>query len=168
MKLTDAHVYPVPVESVMALLQDESATVDKYEGMGHQEVQVLEFAADADALRIVSSRVVTVDLPGFAKKAIKPTNTIVQTDEWRRAADGSWSGTFTGDVKGSPVSISGVMTLKPDANGAEHTVTIDVQVKIPLVGGKIADWAGKNDVRRTLDAEFAFNDARLAGAGPTT
>ena len=114
------------------------------------------------SLRIVSSRVVTVDLPGFAKKALKPTNTIVQTDEWRRDADGSWSGTFTGDVKGSPVNISGTMTLTPGGTGTEHTVTIDVEVKIPLIGGKIADWAGKNDVRRTLDAEFAFNDARLS------
>jgi hypothetical protein len=155
-------VYAAPVESVIAMLQDKSATVDKYESMGHQDVQVLEFAAAADAMRIVSSRVVTVDLPGFAKKALKPTNTIVQTDEWRRGADGSWSGTFSGDVKGSPVKISGTMMLAPAASGAEHTVTIDVQVKIPLIGGKIADWAGKNDVRRTLDAEFAFNDARLA------
>lgn len=162
MKLTDTHVYLVPVETVIAMLQDESATVAKYESMGHQAVQVLEFAADDDAMRIVSSRVVTVDLPGFAKKALKPTNTIVQTDEWRRAADGSWSGSFTGDVQGSPVNISGTMTLKPVASGAEHTVTIDVAVKIPLIGGKIADWAGKNDVRRTLDAEFEFNDARLA------
>lgn len=162
MKLTDTHVYSVPVEAVIAMLHDKSATVDKYEGMGHQDVQVLEFTADADAIRIVSSRVVTVDLPGFAKKALKPTNTIVQTDEWRRAADGSWSGTFSGDVKGSPVNIAGTMTLTPVASGTEHQVTIDVQVKIPLVGGKIADWAGKNDVRRTLDAEFAFNDARLA------
>ena len=162
MKLTDTHVYPVPVEAVIAMLHDTSATVDKYEGMGHQDVQVLEFTADADAIRIVSSRVVTVDLPGFAKKALKPTNTIVQTDEWRRTADGSWSGTFSGDVKGSPVNIAGTMTLTSVPDGAEHQVTIDVHVKIPLIGGKIADWAGKNDVRRTLDAEFAFNDARLA------
>jgi hypothetical protein len=35
-------------------------------------------------------------------------------------------------------------------------------VKVPLVGGKIADWAGKNDVPRTLDAEFAFGDTWLA------
>ena len=37
-------------------------------------------------------------------------------------------------------------------------------MKIPLVGGKIADWVGKNDVRRTLDAEYAFNDSRLVPA----
>ena len=37
-------------------------------------------------------------------------------------------------------------------------------MKIPLIGGKIADWVGKNDAQRTLDAEFAFNDQRLRGA----
>lgn len=161
MKLSETHAYPVPVETVIAMLSDKSATVEKYESMGHQDVEVTEFAADDDSLHIVSQRVVTVDLPGFAKKALKPTNTVVQTDDWKRAADGSWAGTFTGDVKGSPVKIAGAMTLTPTGDGCEHQVTINVDVKIPLVGGKIADWAGKNDVRRTLDAEFAFNDARL-------
>jgi hypothetical protein len=35
----------------------------------------------------------------------------------------------------------------------------------PLIGGKIADWVGKNDAQRTLDAEFAYNDGRLGAAG---
>jgi hypothetical protein len=163
MELKGSHVYAVPVESVVALLQDKSTTVDKYESMGHRDVQIVEFESDAETLRIVSSRVVDVDLPGFAKKALKPTNTMIQTDEWRRAGDDTWSGTFSVDVKGAPVRISGAMKLVADADGSRHDVTIDVQVKIPLVGGKIADWAGKNDVRRTLDAEFEFNDKRLTG-----
>jgi hypothetical protein len=161
MELTGAHVYPVPVDAVVKMLRDKSCTVDKYESMGHRDVQILELVADDATLRIVSSRIVDVDLPGFAKKALKPTNTMVQTDEWRRNDDGSWSGTFKVDVKGSPVRISGTMGLAPHADGSRHEVALDVQVKIPIIGGKIAEWAGKNDVRRTLDAEFAFNDQHL-------
>ena len=86
-----------------------------------------------------------------------------QTDEWRRQADGSWSGTFDVDVQGAPVHIDGTMKLVPDPDGSRHEVALDFQVKIPIVGGKIADWAGKNEGRRTLDAEFAFNDRRLGG-----
>jgi len=59
------------------------------------------------------------------------------------------------------VRIAGTMTLEPEPDGARHHVALDVAVKIPLIGGKIADWAAKNDVRRTLDAEFAFNEHRL-------
>jgi Protein of unknown function (DUF2505) len=161
MKLTGSHVYSVPVEAVITMLLDQSATVDKYESMGHRDVQILEFVSDDGMLRIVSSRVVDVELPGFAAKALKPTNTMIQTDEWRREDDDSWSGTFNVDVKGSPVRISGTMGLTPDSEGSRHDVALDLQVKIPIIGGKIADWVGKKDVQRTLDAEFAFNDSRL-------
>ena len=163
MRIEGSHVYSVPVDAVIAMLRDESATVDKYESMGHREVKILELAADDDTLRIVSTRLVDVDLPGFAKKALKPTNTMKQTDEWRRQPDGSWSGTFDVDVQGAPVHIDGTMSLAAEAGGARHDVMLDFQVKIPIVGGKIADWAGKNEGRKTLDAEFAFNDQRLGG-----
>lgn len=100
---------------------------------------------------------------GFAREALKPTNTMQQTDEWHHQADGSWSGTFDVDVRGAPVHISGTMTLSADPDGARHAVTLEMQVKVPLIGGKIADWVGKNDGQRSLDAEFAFNAQRLGG-----
>ena len=126
----------------------------------HRDVEILEFAADDDTIRIVSSRIVDVELPG-TKKALKPTNTMIQTDDWRHEDDGSWSGRFSVDVKGSPVHISGTMHVAPDAAGTRHDVAVDFQVKIPIIGGKLADWLGRNDLQRTLDAEFAFNESRL-------
>jgi len=162
MRLSGSHAYPEPVEAVIAMLRDRAATIAKYESMGHRDVEIVDFASDDTGLRIVSSRVVDVQLPGFAKKALKPTNTMVQTDEWRRRSDGSWAGTFDVDVHGSPAHISGTMALVSDGTGSRHDVTADVDVKIPLIGGKIADWVGKNDVHRSLDAEYAFNDSRLA------
>jgi hypothetical protein len=33
---------------------------------------------------------------------------------------------------------------------------------VPLIGGKIADWVVKNDVRPTLEIEFNFNVKWLA------
>ena len=162
MELKGSHEYPVPVDAVIAMLEDASATVEKYEGMGHRDVEILELVPGDGTLRIVSSRLVDVDLPGFAKKALKPTNTMIQTDEWRRNDDGTWSGTFDVEVKGAPVHISGTMILAPVPEGSRHDVVLDLQVKLPIIGGRIADWVGKKDGQRTLDAEFAFNDGRLA------
>ena len=68
---------------------------------------------------------------------------MTQTDEWRRNDDGSWSGTFDVDVKGAPVHISGTMSLSPVAAGPRHDVALDLQVKVPIIGGKIADLVGK-------------------------
>jgi len=45
---------------------------------------------------------------------------------------------------------------------AARPITVDVTVKVPLVGGKIADWAAKNDVQRSVEAEFTFGDQWLA------
>ncbi len=162
MAVTGSHTYAVPIATVVAMLRDPDATKAKYEHQGHQRVEVLECGEHDGGMRIVSSRVVTVDLPSFAKRVLKPTNTMRQTDDWQPQTDGSWTGTFDVDVSGAPVHISGTMALRPDGDTTTHDVTIDVKVKVPLVGGKIADWAAKNDVRRTLDAEFAENDRWLA------
>ena len=162
MELRETHTYQAPIERVLAMLGDEDATVAKYEGMGHREVSLLGAESDDDHVHVASSRVVDVDLPGFARRVLKPTNTMRQTDDWVRAPDGTWSGTFAVEVDGAPVELSGSMGLAPGDGTTDHSVTITMNVKVPLVGGKIADWAGKNDVRRTLEAEFAFGDAWLA------
>lgn len=162
MDVHGSHTYGASVDAVVAMLADPAATAAKYESMGHRDIEVLECAEADGTLRIRTKRVVDVDVPGFAKKVLKPTNTLVQTDVWRAGAGGGWEGTFDVDLHGSPVQMSGTMRLVPGDGSCTHEVTIDVQVKVPIVGGRIADWAGKNDVRRTLDAEYAFGDGWLA------
>lgn len=162
MDVKRSHTYAAPIEAVIAMLSDPEATTAKYDGMGHREIEILDCAAGDGTLHIESSRIVDVDLPGFAKKFIKPTNTMHQTDDWQETDDGTWTGTFAVDVDGAPIELSGVMRLVPDDDTCTHEVTITMNVKVPLVGGKIADWAGKNDVRQTLEAEFAFGDTWLA------
>ena len=60
-------------------------------------------------------------------------------------------------AKGVPVSVGGTLRLTPDGHGAT-VVEIDGEVRssVPLVGGKLADLVG-GDVRRTLEAEEAYN-----------
>jgi hypothetical protein len=162
MDLTDTHTYDATVDAVLDMFADPEAVTARYESMGHRDIQVMQCERTDDSLTVKTSRVVDVDLPGFAKKVLKPTNTMVQTDTWTAAGNGRWDGAFKVDVAGSPVELSGKMTLVPAGERADSTVTITMNVKVPLVGGKIADWAGKNEVRTTLDAEFAAGDAWLA------
>jgi len=162
MDVKRSHTYAAPIEAVIAMLSDPEATTAKYDSMGHRDIEIVDCTAGDGTLRIESSRVVDVDLPGFAKKFIKPTNTMRQTDDWLETDDGTWTGTFAVDVDGAPIELSGTMRLVPDDDSCTHDVTITMNVKVPLVGGKIADWAGKNDVRQTLESEFAFGDSWLA------
>ncbi|HXY45904.1 MAG TPA: DUF2505 domain-containing protein [Acidimicrobiales bacterium] len=163
MELQGSRTYEAPIEAVLAMFRDPAATIAKYESMDHRDVKVLECKETRGVLRICSTRVVDVDLPGFAKRVLRPTNTMRQTDEWRKGADGSWEGTFDVDVQGAPIHIFGTMSLRPEGrHRCTHEVDLRMDVKVPIIGGRIADWAGKNDVRRNLEGEFAFNTAWLA------
>jgi hypothetical protein len=150
------------LERVIKMLGNADATTAKYEGMGHRAVDVLELEPGPRSLRVRTPRVVGVDLPGFAKKVLKPTNTMLQLDEWQAQGDGTWTGTFSVDVQGSPVHLHGTMRLAPAGETCTEDITVDVTVKVPLVGGKIADWAARNDVDRSLRMEFELNDRWLA------
>ena len=58
-------------------------------------------------------------------------------------------------------SSEGTPTPNPTADGGtRHTVTGKFDVKVPLVGGKIASWA-EGPAQKRLDAEFAFHQTRL-------
>ncbi|MGO8877695.1 MAG: DUF2505 domain-containing protein [Acidimicrobiales bacterium] len=161
MELNGSHTYDASVDAVLTMLGDADVTVAKYESMQHRDVKVLECERKGGSLRVVSSRVVDVDLPGFAKRVLKPTNTMRQSDEWTRVHDDLWEGTFDVEVQGAPIHISGTMKLTPRGGETIHDVKLRVDVKVPIIGGRIADWAGKGDVRRSLDGEFSFNDGWL-------
>lgn len=163
MGVTDRHTYAAPIETVKAMFADEAFIRAKYEGMGHREVDIAECTRTDDGLTVRSTRVVEVDLPGFAKKVMTPVNTMTQVDTWTDDGAGGWSGTFDVEVKGAPVHVSGTMSLRAaDDSSCVHEVTTDTDVKVRIIGGKIREWAEKNDVPKTMAAEFAAADAWIA------
>ena len=101
-------------------------------------------------------------IPSFAKKFIKPRNTVVSIDDWNDFGDGTFGGTFTLDTHGVPVDIKGQTLLV--ANGddkSDYTVTIDIKVSVPLIGGKLENFS-KGIVNAQMDEEFRLGDAWLA------
>ena len=163
MAFSGEQTYAASVETVAALFVDPAVVQARYDAAGDRDLEILDCGPDGDDLVIHTRRTVDVEgLPGFATKVIKPTNTMEQVDAWDAPdADGARNGTFTIDVKGAPVKVSGTMRLEPTADGGtRHTVTGKFDVKVPLVGGKIASWA-EGPAQKRLDAEFAFHQTRL-------
>lgn len=154
--------YPASLDDTWALLTDADVAVERYEAAGHTDIEVLEWGPDGDGFTMKTKRVVHLDLPGFAKKVLKPANTMVQTERWGPAIDGRRESTFAVEVQGAPVRISGTSRLTAAAGGGTtHAVEGRLDVKVPLIGGKIADWAG-GDTQRELEAELGFNRQRLS------
>lgn len=97
-------------------------------------------------------------IPAFALKFVGDTIHIVQTEQWASATDAD----LDVAIPGKPGHLKGSITLRPDGAGTVETVTGDLKVNIPLVGGKleklIADLLGE-----ALVAEQRVGKAWLAG-----
>lgn len=165
MKRSGEHVFDAPIEQVWAMVRDVDAHVAKAERAGHRDVVVADQAITDDHVHIELDRTVTIDLPSFAKKVMKPTNRVRTIDEWNDHGDGTYGGGFHTDFRGAPVRIAGITHL--EADGAERTryrVEIEVEVKVPMLGRKLESFATR-DVDAQIANEFAAGDAWLAGRG---
>lgn len=105
----------------------------------------------------VDQRQSTERVPGFARKFVGDEIRIVQEETW--AGDRA---SIAVTVPGKPGHASGSATVTQDGADVVETVTLDVTVDIPLIGGKLAGMIGDKLVR-TLDAENRVGQEWLAG-----
>jgi hypothetical protein len=155
------HTFEAPIAQVWAMFHDPASHLAKFTAMGHRELEVIRQELTDDRLRMTISRLVDTDLPGFAKRVLKPTNTVVSVDTWNDNGDGTYGGTFTGETKGAPISISGVTHVESTGKNSTHySVTTSITVKVPLIGGKIADFS-KGVINKQMDDEFRLGDEWL-------
>lgn len=164
MQMVKTHTFDAPVAECWKMFSDPDAHVAKFEGMGHHGVTIVEKKKTKKNLHLIVTREVDVDgIPGFAKKFIKPRNTVVSIDDWNDFGDGTYGGTFTLDTQGVPVDIKGKTLLEADGdNRSKYTVTIDIKVSVPLVGGKLEGFS-KGIVDKQMDEEFRLGDVWLSG-----
>jgi len=160
MKMKVTHHFDADVETVYALMSDPDFCMRKYADAGATDIQIDSDRRD-DGPKLVSRRKVTVDLPGFAKRVMQPTNTVVQTDEWSAAAR---SCRYSVEVQGVPSRIDGTVTLTEEGGGTRQEVQAEVKVSIPLLGGKLEKFAVDNGVK-ALDHEAEFTAKELAARG---
>src|SRR3954465_4953859 len=156
------HHYDADVETVYRLISDPAFIECKYADQGATEIVVASEDADG-AVHNVIRRKMTIDLPGFAKKVMSPTNTLVQTEQWSAPdAQGRRVCAYTVEVQGVPSRIKGTVTLASDAGGTTQDIEADVKVSIPLLGGKLEKFAIESGTKALAD-EAVFTQAELAG-----
>ena len=160
MEMTRTHTFDAPIDEVWTMFRDREAHVAKFEAMGHREIEVLAYDGDDDHVRLEVRRVVDIEVPGFAKKVIRPSNTVTSIDDWTRHDDGTCTGTQVIHTP-NPVDITSTTALRPADDGrTTYEITVAIKVNVPLIGGKVANFA-KGDVEKQLRDEFACGDAWL-------
>jgi hypothetical protein len=84
----------------------------------------------------------------------------VREEHWGPIVDGQTLGTVRGRVRGAPVKISGNAVLGPIDGGARLQMTATVEVRIPLLGGKVETMIGQH-MKELLRLETEFTMAYL-------
>jgi uncharacterized protein YndB with AHSA1/START domain len=157
------HHYDADVETVYALITDPDFMTRKYTAIGGKDVAIDRSETDGGGCELVTRRTVTVDLPGFAKKVMQPSNTAVQKESWGAAQpDGSRVCEYTVEIQGMPSKVTGTLVLSSDGDGSTQVIDADVKVSIPLLGGRLEKFGietGKEDLAK----QGEFTNGELAG-----
>jgi uncharacterized protein YndB with AHSA1/START domain len=156
------HHYDADVESVYSLITDPDFMERKYTAIGGKDVAIDRSETDGGGCELVTRRTVTVDLPGFAKKVMQPSNTAVQRENWGSAQpDGSRVCEYTVEIQGMPSKVTGTLVLSADGEGSQQVIDADVKVSIPLLGGRLEKFGietGKEDLAKQVE----FTNAELS------
>lgn len=165
MHLQARHDYDTDPTDVFAMLTDEAFLRAKLHARGDTDVQV-ECGPDPDGFRIVTRRSVAMDVPGFARRFLRPTNKVTQTDIWSDADPaGARTGTWRVEASGVPVTMTGTMTLTGTSRHSAEEIDGEVRSAVPFVGGQLAAFVG-HTAADNLVAEHAFARRWLAARTP--
>jgi hypothetical protein len=143
METTESFSYPADVESVFQLMGDEEFLKEKCSSLGQRDFTITAREESEGGRRLSTTRVVDSTIPSFAKRILGATNTLVQTEEWSAPEGGVRTGRWTVVISGSPVRMGGTMRLEPQGEHCVHHIEVKVTASVPLIGGKIADFAGR-------------------------
>lgn len=152
--------YEGSVEQVHRALRDQTYWFQRLADSGADEATLDSMKLDGGGIDVVTTQVLRADrLPGIVTQFHPGDLSIVREEVWSPVSDGTATATVSGAIPGAPVSLSGTAVLAPAGDGVSRLqFTATVEVRIPLVGGKVENFIGSQLVE-LLIAEQRFTTA---------
>jgi hypothetical protein len=94
-------------------------------------------------------------LPAVVTQFHRGNLRIRREERWEPISNGSATATVTGSILDSPASLTGTAVLEPlpESGGARLTFRVTVEVRIPLVGGKLENFIGSQLVELLIQEQ---------------
>jgi hypothetical protein len=126
-------MFDAPPEKLLEVLIDEEYQIARQKSQGALEVQVKEISRNDDRFVFeVHAKEYARGLTGVDKSK---TEINVTTYDWDlKAKRGSWKHTTS---QGDRVKVWGTVQVQPDGDNSKLLNDFNIEIKIPLVGGKI-------------------------------
>ncbi|BBX18888.1 hypothetical protein CRI77_01900 [Mycolicibacterium duvalii] len=151
--------YEGTVEQVHRAFSDEQYWLVRLEDSGADHVRLDEMTIeDSGAIRVRTTQILRADrLPAVVTQFHRGDLSFVREEMWTPVVDGQASAVVSGSIPGAPASLTGNALLLPAPEGvrARLDLTAVVEVRVPLVGGKIENFIG-NQLVDLLIAEQRF------------
>ena len=134
-------------ESVAAVLQafsDEQYWLARLADSGADDSTLDSMDVSDGVIDVVTTQVLRAhQMPALVTQFHRGDLRIRREERWEPIVDGSATATVTGSILDSPASLTGTAVLEPlDDGGASMKLRATVEVKIPLVGGKLENFIG--------------------------
>lgn len=156
------HQYSLAPDELLAVMLDLDylkARHERFNGVGTPEVD----RSDDQAL-ITTIRQLPMDKVPGAFKGFVGDGQIVQVDTWQLPpadSTGAVSGSWRADLGTAPAKMGGDHLVESTGSGSEYSVTVNVSIKVPFVGGKMESQV-RGYLEHLIGKEQAFLDEWVA------
>jgi Protein of unknown function (DUF2505) len=150
--------YEGSVDQIYRAFSDERYWLARLAGSGADKTTLDAIEPTADGgLDVVTTQTLRADrLPGVVTQFHHGDLSFVREETWGPIVDGLTDAAVKGSIPGAPATLNGTAVLKPvGSGGCRLEFKATVEVRIPLVGGKVENFIGSQLVDLLL-AEQRF------------
>ena len=115
-------------------------------------------AGNDGTIEVVTLQVIhSHKLPGLITQLHRGDLAVRREETWAPITGGTARASLAGEIVGAPATLSGTATLSPaaDSGGSRVDFQVSVQVRVPLIGGKIESIIGAQ-LAAVVEAEQRF------------
>jgi hypothetical protein len=136
--------YAESVEAVLHAFSQERYWLARLADSGADDTALDSMDVTDGVIDVITTQVLRADrMPAVVTQFHRGDLRIRREERWDPIVDGSATATVTGSILDSPASLSGTGVLEPlDRDGARLKFRATVEVRIPLVGGKLESFIG--------------------------
>ena len=137
--------YEGSVEQVHRAFGDEEYWLERLADSGADDYSLDSMTVNGEGSDVVTTQTLRADrLPGVVTQFHRGDLSFVREETWTPISDGLATATVKGAITGAPATLSGTALLAPAKSGAGSRLEFNasVEVKVPLVGGKIENFIG--------------------------
>ncbi len=138
--------YEGSVEQVHRAFRDEQYWLERLADSGADDYSLDSIALDAHGVYVKTTQRLRADrLPGVVTQFHRGDLSFIREETWGPIRNGQSTATVTGVIRDAPATLSGAAVLAPatSGTGSRMEFKVTVEVRVPLVGGKIENFIGR-------------------------